>query len=129
MHAEASFEVAALSGEAGRHDEVVARARSRLALLIGYDKADYDRASALAPQAAAAIERLGGNPDIEVILEGSSSCRLSHAGGAAAVTIDAVAVVAVLERVELAVAAASELTCGLRRVEACASASGPSAAR
>jgi tetratricopeptide (TPR) repeat protein/predicted Ser/Thr protein kinase len=68
-HAEATLETAVWAAEAGRHDEVAARAWSTLVFLVGYDKAEYARGLALVPRATAAIARLGGNPDIEATLE------------------------------------------------------------
>jgi len=68
-HAEPTLEAAMLAAEAGRHDEIAARARIALVLLIGQDKADYARAIALAPFAAAAIVRHGGGGDLEFELE------------------------------------------------------------
>jgi eukaryotic-like serine/threonine-protein kinase len=67
--AEATLQAALLSAEAGRHDEVAARARAILVFLVGYEKAEYDRGLALVPPATAALERLGGNPEIESMLE------------------------------------------------------------
>jgi eukaryotic-like serine/threonine-protein kinase len=69
--AEATLQAAALSAEAGRHDEVAARARAILVFLVGYEKAEYARGLALVPAATAALERLGGSADIESLLERS----------------------------------------------------------
>jgi len=68
-HAEPTLEAAMLAAEAGRHDEIAARARIAMVSLIGQDKADYARAIALAPFAAAAIVRVGGSADLELELE------------------------------------------------------------
>jgi tetratricopeptide (TPR) repeat protein len=68
-HAEATFEAATLAAEAGRHDEIAARARARLVFIVGVEKAEYARALAIAPFATAAIARLGGNAEIEALLE------------------------------------------------------------
>jgi tetratricopeptide (TPR) repeat protein/predicted Ser/Thr protein kinase len=67
--AEATLQAAALSAEAGRHDEVAARARAILVFLVGYEQAQYERGLQLVPAATAALERLGGNSDIESLLE------------------------------------------------------------
>jgi tetratricopeptide (TPR) repeat protein/predicted Ser/Thr protein kinase len=69
IHAEPTLEAAMLAAEAGRHDEIAARARTALVSLIGQDKAEFARALALAPFASAAITRMGGNADIEIELE------------------------------------------------------------
>ena len=68
-HAEPTLQAAGLAAEAGRHDEIAARARTALVSLVGEVKAEYARALALAPFAVAAIARMGGNPDIESQLE------------------------------------------------------------
>jgi tetratricopeptide (TPR) repeat protein/predicted Ser/Thr protein kinase len=67
--AEATLQAAMLSAEAGRHDEIAARARATLVFLVGYEKAEYARGLALVPAATAALERLGGNPEIEAMIE------------------------------------------------------------
>jgi hypothetical protein len=68
-HAGPTLEAAVLAAEAGRNDEIAARARIALVVLIGQDESDYARATALAPYAAAAIIRIGGNADLEFDLE------------------------------------------------------------
>jgi len=68
-HAEPTLQAAVLAAEAGRHDEIAARARTALVSLVGLGKAEYARAQAMAPFAAAAIARMGGDPDIESELE------------------------------------------------------------
>ena len=68
-HAEATLEAAVWSAEAGRHDEIAARGWSWLVFLVGYGKAEPARGLELARRATAAIERLGGNSEIESTLE------------------------------------------------------------
>ena len=67
--AKASFEAAVWAAEAGRHDEIAARAWAALVFVVGYQGADYKRGAELAQRASAAIARLGGNADIEASLE------------------------------------------------------------
>jgi tetratricopeptide (TPR) repeat protein/predicted Ser/Thr protein kinase len=67
--AEASFEAAIWAAEAGRHDELAARAWSELVLLVGYQRSEFARGAALLPRATAALARLGGHPDLEAGLE------------------------------------------------------------
>ncbi|HEX3757117.1 MAG TPA: serine/threonine-protein kinase, partial [Kofleriaceae bacterium] len=57
-HAEAALQAAVWAAEAGRHDEVAARAWSTLVFLVGYDEAQYARGLGLVPRATAAIARL-----------------------------------------------------------------------
>jgi tetratricopeptide (TPR) repeat protein len=67
--AEAVLEAAVWSAEAGRHDEIAARAWHRLIYLVGNDKAEFTRGLALVPRVTAALARLGGNAEIEADLE------------------------------------------------------------
>ena len=62
--AEAALKRAARAAEAGRHDRVRAQASIDLAFLVGYDQAKYARGAELAQDAAAAIERVGGDPGL-----------------------------------------------------------------
>ncbi len=70
-HAETSFSAACWSAEAGRHDELAARAWVWLVFVVGYNRAEYARGLALVPRATAAIARLGGHAEIESKLERS----------------------------------------------------------
>jgi tetratricopeptide (TPR) repeat protein len=67
--AEPTLEAAVWSAEAGRSDEIAARAWVSLVFLVGYRKGEFARGLALAPRATAALARLGGNADIEAGLE------------------------------------------------------------
>jgi serine/threonine protein kinase/tetratricopeptide (TPR) repeat protein len=67
--AEAALTDALWAAEAGRHDEVAARAWSRLVRVVGYSKGEHERALTYVPRATAAIARLGGSAAIEIDLE------------------------------------------------------------
>ena len=67
--AEATLVASVLSAEAGRHDEIAARARVALVSVVGYHEAEFARAAALVPYATAAIARIGGNAEIQAYLE------------------------------------------------------------
>jgi tetratricopeptide (TPR) repeat protein len=67
--AEATLLTAVWAAEAGRHDEITARAWIELVFVVGRSQADYERGVALAPRVTAALARLGGNSDIEAKLE------------------------------------------------------------
>jgi tetratricopeptide (TPR) repeat protein len=68
-HARATLEAAVWSAEAGRADDIAARAWVDLVVVVGYDEADHARGEELAQRASAAIARLGGNPEIEAWFE------------------------------------------------------------
>jgi tetratricopeptide (TPR) repeat protein len=67
--AKTSLDSAIWSAEAGREDEVAARAWIWLVFLIAEREADHVRGLALVPRATAAIARLGGNAGLESFLE------------------------------------------------------------
>jgi eukaryotic-like serine/threonine-protein kinase len=59
------------SAEAGRNDEIAGRAWVMLLFVVGYSKAEQDRAVLLVPRATAALARLGGKAELEQALEGA----------------------------------------------------------
>jgi tetratricopeptide (TPR) repeat protein len=67
--AEKSLNQAVYAAEAGKHDAVAARAWTDLVFLIGYENAQHARGVELASHARAAIERLGGDAEVEGTLE------------------------------------------------------------
>src|SRR5207249_4393516 len=56
------------AAEAGRHDELAARAWTRLMQLYGSRDLRPKQAQALAPHVTAAIERMGGSDELEGLL-------------------------------------------------------------
>jgi serine/threonine protein kinase len=78
---------AALAAEAGRHDESAAESWTLLSMVQGDDLQHYDDAQRSAELAAAALERLGGQPRIEAELAnavGATAFRRSKLGEARA---------------------------------------------
>jgi tetratricopeptide (TPR) repeat protein len=67
--AEKTLERAVRAAEAGRHDRVAAMAWAELTFLVGYELARYARGVELGDHAAAALERLGGDDEIQSTLE------------------------------------------------------------
>ncbi len=67
--AEKSLLRAVQAAEAGRHDRFAASALVSLVFLVGYEKAEYARGMELSRHAAAFLERVGGDPMIEGVLE------------------------------------------------------------
>jgi tetratricopeptide (TPR) repeat protein len=66
-----TLRAAARAGEAGHDDEIRARALAWLVGVVGFNLEKPPEALALADDARAALERLGGDPYVESILEGS----------------------------------------------------------
>ena len=68
-HAETTLEQVVWSAEAGKDDQIAARAWVWLVFVIGYGKAEYARGLALVPRATAALTRIGGSAEVESLLE------------------------------------------------------------
>jgi tetratricopeptide (TPR) repeat protein/predicted Ser/Thr protein kinase len=66
--AEQSLEQAVWAAEAGRHDRLATRAWIRLIRVVGDRRGRYDEARELAPRVTAALERIGGDAELEASL-------------------------------------------------------------
>ncbi|MCR9160280.1 MAG: protein kinase domain-containing protein [Nannocystaceae bacterium] len=66
--ARAALEQVVLDATASRHDHLLAKALSLLALVVGHDLGDRDAGLSLLDQAQAALTRLGGDDELEAQL-------------------------------------------------------------
>jgi eukaryotic-like serine/threonine-protein kinase len=96
--ATAEYHKAAAIGDATRHDELAAEARTELVFSLGYKEGKREEAELMVPYAEAAIARLGGSPRLTARLLSNRSSALSLAQQHAAALPLTQEALAVLER-------------------------------
>jgi tetratricopeptide (TPR) repeat protein len=78
--AEETLRAALLAAESGRHDRVAAQVATSLAWVVGYQRAEHAAGRWWADFAGAAVERVGGDPDLEARRRDILGLVLSSAG-------------------------------------------------